>query len=93
MHTDFIFFDCRCLIWSFIKEIKEGTEFRSKLREDVNALQGEYDTGRKQMKEGSEFSGKLRQDIKSANSVQNRKVKLIPIKKPKYTILLATIFP
>ena len=32
-------------------------------------------------------------DIKSAKSVENRKVKPIPIKKPKYTILLATIFP
>ena len=32
-------------------------------------------------------------DIKSAKSVENNNVKIIPIKKPKYTICLANNFP
>ena len=32
-------------------------------------------------------------EIKSAKSVENKRVKIIPIKKPKYTIFLATNLP
>ena len=32
-------------------------------------------------------------DIRSAKSVENIKVKIIPMKKPKYTICLANNFP